>query len=117
MALSKDAIFSVNDSDLVEFSVPEWDGTILLRSMSGKQRNDYEHWASTQSKAKVPDYRGIRERLIINCVVDENGEQLFSESDIAKLSEKNSEVIDRIHTKCRVICGMDEDAVEDAVKN
>lgn len=117
MALSKDAIFAVKDSDSHEVDVPEWGGSILLRSMTGKQRNDYEHWATTQSKEKVPDYRGIRERLIICCAVDENGDALFTESDLAKLAEKNSEVIDRLHTECRAICGMDEDSVEDAVKN
>jgi len=117
VALSKDAIFAVNDSDAHEVDVPEWGGSILLRTMTGKQRNDYEHWATTQSKAKVPDYRGIRERLIICCAVTEDGKPLFTEGDLSKLAEKNSEVIDRLHTKCRVICGMDEDAVEDAVKN
>jgi len=117
MALSKAAIFAAVDNDTHEVPVPEWGGSILLRSMTGTQRNNYEFWAMQQSKAKAPDYRGIRERLIIYCAVDESGESLFTESDLEELAAKNSEVIDRLHDKCREICGMDDDAVEDAVKN
>tara|TARA_Y100000593_G_C4316180_1_gene340988 strand:+ start:3519 stop:3872 length:354 start_codon:yes stop_codon:yes gene_type:complete len=117
MALSRDAIFNAKDTDVHEFEVPEWGGTILLRSMTGKQRNNYEYWAMIQSKKEFPDYRGIREKLILSCAVDEKGQPLFEEDDLEALAEKNSDVIDRIHEKCREICGMDEDAVEEAAKN
>ena len=117
MALSKNEIFAVKDVDIHEVEVPEWGGSILLRGMTGEQRNNYEHWAHTQSKETVPDYRGIRERLIMSCAIDENGEALFTEDDLQQLAAKNSEVIDRLHEKCRELCGMDQDAVEDAAKN
>lgn len=117
MALSKEAIFAAKDTEVHEIEVPEWGGTILLRSMTGAQRNNYEHWAHQQSKADSPDYRGIRERLISCCAVDESGSPLFTEEDIAALAAKNSEVIDRLHEQCQKLCGMDADAVEDAAKN
>tara|TARA_Y100001968_G_C19321768_1_gene699667 strand:- start:119 stop:472 length:354 start_codon:yes stop_codon:yes gene_type:complete len=117
MALSKDAILAAKDTDVHEVDVPEWGGSILLRSMTGAQRNNYEHWAHKQSNLKSPDYRGIRERLIISCAVDADGKPLFTEDDLAALSDKNSEVIDRLHAKCRLICGMDDEAIEDAAKN
>ena len=112
MALTKAAIFSTTDNEVHEVEVPEWGGSILLRSMTGEQRNNYEHWAHSQSKADVPDYRGIRERLIIACAVDEAGDPLFNDEDLKQLSGKNSEVIDRLHEKCQKICGMDADAIE-----
>ena len=117
MALSRDAIFAAKDTEIHEFEVPEWGGTILLRSMTGEQRNNYEYWAHQQSSAKKPDYRGIRERLIICCAVDENGDPLFSEEDLSSIASKDSAVIDRIHGKCQSICGMDNEAVEEAAKN
>lgn len=117
MALSKKAIFAAKDNDTHEVPVPEWGGSILLRSMTGTQRNNYEYWAHLQSKAKSPDYRGIRERLIICCAVDESGEALFTEGDLSELAAKNSEVIDRLHEQCQKLCGMDDNAVEDAAKN
>jgi len=117
MPLSKDAILAAKDTDVHEVEVPEWGGTILLRSMTGEQRNNYEFWAHQQSKADSPDYRGIRERLIICCAVDSEGQPLFGETDLAALASKNSEVIDRLHERCQQICGMDADAVEDAAKN
>ena len=43
MALSKDAILAAKDTDVHEVDVPEWGGSILLRSMTGAQRNNYEH--------------------------------------------------------------------------
>ena len=117
MALSKDAILAAKDTDVHEIDVPEWGGSILLRSMTVAQRINYEHWAHKQSNLKSPDYRGIRERLIISCAVDADGKPLFAEDDLASLSDKNSEGIDRLHAKCRLICGMDEEAIEDAAKN
>jgi hypothetical protein len=117
MALSKDAIFAAKDTDVHEVEVPEWGGTILLRSMTGEQRNNYEYWAHQQSQAESPDYRGIRERLIICCAVDDDGSPLFGDEDLAALASKNSEVIDRLHDKCQEICGMDSNALEDAAKN
>jgi hypothetical protein len=117
MALSKSEIFAAIDAKTIEVDVPEWGGSILLRCMTGSCRNEYEYWASQQVKEDVPDYRGIRERLIIYCAVDGNGKQLFDESDLAELGAKNSEVIDRIHAKCQQICGMSEESIEEAGKN
>ena len=117
MALSLDAILQAIDHKTISVDVPVWGGAISLRCMTGKQRNDYEFWATSQSKLKCPDYRGIRERLIVNCAVDENGSPLFTPADIDKLAEKNSQVIDRLHDECRALCGMDEDAVGAAEKN
>tara|TARA_R100000655_G_scaffold92368_1_gene133455 strand:- start:2401 stop:2754 length:354 start_codon:yes stop_codon:yes gene_type:complete len=117
MALNKNQILEAIDAKTIEFEVPEWGGSILLRGMTGKARNDYEFWASSQNKSDVADFRGIRERLIISCAVDESGEPLFSINEIDDLAAKNSEIIDRLHAKCQEICGMAADSVEDAEKN
>tara|TARA_Y100000593_G_C4310742_1_gene338218 strand:+ start:2647 stop:3000 length:354 start_codon:yes stop_codon:yes gene_type:complete len=117
MALNKDQILKAIDAKTIEVDVPEWGGTILLRGMTGKARNDYEHWAAQQTQQEVPDYRGIRERLIISCAVDDAGNALFDSDDLAALSQKSSEVIDRLHAKCQEICGMTSESVEDAEKN
>jgi len=117
MALNKDQILQAIDAKTIEFDIPEWGGSILLRGMTGKARNDYEHWAAQQTQQKVPDYRGIRERLIISCAVDDNGKPLFTQDDIESLAEKNADIIDRLHSKCQEICGMAADSVEVAEKN
>ena len=44
MALSKDEIFAAQDTTDLEVDVPEWGGSVRLRSMTGTQRSNYEHW-------------------------------------------------------------------------
>tara|TARA_Y100001973_G_scaffold103364_1_gene170460 strand:+ start:567 stop:920 length:354 start_codon:yes stop_codon:yes gene_type:complete len=117
MALTKDQILQAIDAKTIEFDIPEWGGSILLRGMTGKARNEYEFWASSQNKHDVADFRGIRERLIISCAVDESGNPLFTIDEIDQLAAKNSEIIDRIHAKCQEICGMSPESVEEAEKN
>ena len=60
-ALTREQVIEANDAETVEIEVPEWGGSILLRSMTGKQRNDYEFWALQRSESDK-DFRGIRER-------------------------------------------------------
>lgn len=117
MSLTKDKILSAIDAKTESVEVPEWGGSILLRVMSGRQRNNYEFWAHAESNKKSPDFRGIRERLIVACAIDDHGKALFDEKDVDALSEKNSEVIDRLHKACQKINGMDDGAVEEAAKN
>ena len=117
MALNKDQILKAIDANTIEMEIPEWGGSILLRGMTGKARNEYEFWASSQNKSDVADFRGIRERLIISCAVDDNGKPLFTLDEVDELAAKNSEIIDRIHAKCQELCGMSPGSVEEAEKN
>ena len=116
MALTKDQIFFAKDAETVSFDVPEWGGSILLRPMTGKQRAEYEHWASQASK-NDNDFRTIRERTILACAVDDSGEALFTFDDLEKLAEKNSLVLDRVSEECQKISGLLASSVEDAAKN
>ena len=115
MALNKTQIFDAVDVETVAVDVPEWGGEIMLQPMTGKQRNDYEFWAHSQTQSN--DFRGIRERLIIACAVGDDGKPLFDFDDMEKLSEKNADVIERLHKCAQQICGMDADAVDDAAGN
>jgi hypothetical protein len=116
MALSKDQIFGAADSDVIEIDIPEWGGSIKLKPMTGEQRAGYEFWAATASK-KNSDFRGIRERTIIACAVDDAGEPLFSADDLATLAKKNAVILDRLSVECQRISGLLADDVEEAAKN
>jgi len=118
MVLNKEAIFAAEDSDTITLDVPEWGGSIRLRPMTGQQRAEWEYWATKRAdKNGDSDFRGIRERLIISCVVDDDGKPLFDAGDLDELAQKNAMVLDRISDKCQEISGMKTDSVEDAAKN
>jgi len=118
MSLSKEQIFAAQDSTVVEVDCPEWSGVVRMRSMTGTQRSNYEHWISQRGNQDDRDFRGLRERLIVACAVDEDGAPLFeTDEDITGLSEKNANVIERLATAAQRVSGMLDDDVEEAAKN
>ena len=118
MALSKDEIFAAQDTTDLEVDVPEWGGSVRLRSMTGTQRSNYEHWVSCRGNQDERDFRGLREQLIVACAIDENGKPLFeTEDDVQRLSEKNANVIERLATAAQKVSGMLDDDIEEAAKN
>src|SRR5258707_11983730 len=42
MHLSRDAILEAKDREVVEVDCPEWGGSVLVRGMSGKERDMFE---------------------------------------------------------------------------
>lgn len=118
MTLSKEEIFAAQDTTEMDVDVPEWGGKVRLRSMTGTQRSNYEHWVSCRGRENDRDFRGLREQLIVACAVDESGNPLFeTEEDIEKLAEKNANVIERLATAAQKVSGLLDDDVEEAAKN
>lgn len=103
--------------------VPEWGGEgaeVRVRSMTGKERDAYDAESYRLQQANQTDagamLANFRARRVGRSVVDENGERLFSDKDIAALGEKNAAVIDRLDDAVSRLSGMDADAVKKAVE-
>lgn len=88
--LSRDQILSADDLPKQVVPVPEWGGSVYVRTMSGTERDDFE---SAYLKDKTKD---IRARLAVATVCDEQGNALFTPADIPALGKKSSAALTRI---------------------
>jgi hypothetical protein len=93
MALSKAKILSAKDVKVETLPVPEWGGDVFVKTLSGTERDAFED-AYSSDKMK-----NFRVRFLVLTLCDENGERLFSDSEIEELGKKSASVISRLFEK------------------
>jgi len=116
MSLSRDAILSADDLPRQEVDVPEWGGTVFVRSMSGLERDTFET-SLTNGKDKSVNLKNIRARLVCLTAVDDNGERLFADGDEDALGKKSAAALDRIFTVAQKLNGLNSSDVEELAEN
>ncbi len=116
--LSRDAILQADDRKQEEVEVPEWGGSVIIRCMTGKERDEFES-ETYQQKGKDIEYnrRNFRARLLVRTLVDYEGKPIFSSKEADALGEKSGIVLDRILTNALRINGLGKDEVENLTKN
>lgn len=114
--LTKEAILEAQDLKTKEVEVLEWGGVVLLKAMSGKERDAFE--ASLQGKeAGTINLDNVRAKLASKCIVDEEGKRLFSDSEIETLGMKSAAALDRIFEEAKVLSGIGDEDIKEMVKN
>lgn len=119
MRLSKEDILKAEDLGTEEVEVPEWGGSVLVRGMSGRERDAFEvSGRDERTGQRRPDaLSNIRAKLVARCVVDDDGKRLFSDSDVAALGEKSGAAIDRVFAVASRLSGMDDEDQEEMVRD
>lgn len=117
--LSKAEIFAASDLKTETVEVPEWGGAVVIRAMTGTQRDAYEQSLMKRGddgKFTV-DTDGMRAKLVLYTAVDEQGNALFTADDLAALSGKSAAVIERLALAAQRMNGLASDSVDEAKKN
>lgn len=116
--LNKDAILGADDIQSERVPIPEWGGDVMVRGLTGSQRDQWEAGLSVRrGKQMVPDMRDFRARLVVLCVVDETGQLVFHQGDVSALSGKSGAALDRIYDVAARLSGISEKDVEDLTEN
>ena len=119
MTLSRDQILEASDlrSQLAE--VPEWGGAVLVRTMTGADRDAFENSMVSvrPDGTREQNLTNFRTKLVALTVVDDTGNLLFSADDLARLAAKSALAIDRVFVVAQSINGLGAQAVETAAKN
>ena len=110
--LTAEAILQAEDFVYDDVECPEWGGTVRIRSLSGAQR-------VTLKKAIDNGQDDVDEMLCVMAIVDDDGNRIFNQKQIAELSRKNTKAISRVAIRVLEISGMrnPDKAVADAEKN
>lgn len=116
--LSKAQILQAEDLPFEDVDVPEWGGTVRVRSMTGKERDAYEESCVVfrQKGRKTVTERNLsnaRAKLLARCIIDETGNLLFGEPEIQALGMKSARALDRVYEVATQINGMSAEDMEE----
>lgn len=109
--LDRSSILSAPDLPTIPLEIPEWGGTVVLKALTGEQRDRFEVFVAGNNRAN------IRARLAALSLVDESGKPLFSEADIVALGQKNAKALDRIWDAASSLNKLTENDIEGLEKN
>lgn len=124
--LTRDAILAAKDDRFKDIDMPEWGGTVRVRGLSAAERSVLESTYTytepgpngrPQNKVR-PEFRVA---LCAGCIVDGEGNKMFTESDLEALGAKNGAALERVFDAARKLSGItqafEDDPVQARAKN
>lgn len=112
--LSAADINAVDDGVSETVPVPEWGGDVIIKGMTGTERDAFE--AGVRPKG-VLDLRNYRAKLLVQVLVNENGTRIYGNSDAGTLGKRSAAVIDRLYDVAARLSGLNDETAEDAEGN
>jgi len=116
--LTRDEILNANDLAREQVEVPEWGGAVLVRALTGRERDAYESSiVHPNGRAMKYTLTNMRARLVSLSVIDEAGTRLFSDSDVELLGRKSAAALERVFEAAQRLSGLSAQDVDELVKN
>ncbi len=145
--LSRDQILGASDLPTETVDVPEWGGQVIVRSMTGAERDRFElslysgngrvNGAGTNGANGADNGAGngagngtgngagngkvnaenIRARLVALTTIDEAGNRLFDDGDVEALGAKSAAALARVFTVAQRLNALSGSDVEELEKN
>jgi hypothetical protein len=119
MGTLREAILAAEDLPQEMVETPEWGPevkNVWVRGLTGAERDAYEQGllAPGRGSVRVKDrVDNLRAAFCVRIILDENGERVFTDNDVAALGAKSGAVLDRIWDKGRELSGMKVEAEAD----
>lgn len=113
--LSKEQILAADDNKTQVVEVPEWGGEVIIGTMSGYARDRFE--SSVMGRNGGMNMQNIRAKLVAATVIDEDGNLVFNEKDIASLGRKSCAALDRVFAAAQKLNAIADEDIEDLAKN
>ena len=118
MFLTKDQILKADDLGQREVDVPEWGGKVLMRALTGRERDEFEKMLFSEKGENVmANWTNLRARLVSLTIIDGDGKRVFNKNDIEELGKKSALVLDRLFAVAQDLSGLSKKDTEELVKN
>jgi len=118
VVLNREAILAAKDLPRELVEVPEWGGAVYVRALTGAERDQFEASIVEQRGRDVRmNMRNIRAKLVALTVVDEDGQRIFTDDDVAALGGKSAAALDRLFAVAQRLSGLSKEDVEELAKN
>ena len=116
--LTKANILAASDLKTEDVEVPEWGGTVRVRSFTGRERDAFEaSMVRGDGKDRKVDLTNMRARLVGLTVIDEAGQRLFTDEEVDLLGSKSGAALDRVFAVAQKLNGLSGADVEELSKN
>lgn len=116
--LTRGQILEAEDLEWQDLNVPEWGGTVIVRGLTGKERDQYEAGIlRMRGKNAQLNLQNARARLVVMGTIDEEGEPVFTMKDVDALGDKSAAAIERIASAIQRLSGLAEADVQQMVEN
>ena len=116
--LARDEILQAHDIKTMVVEVPEWGGRVLVRGLTGTERDEFEESViETRGKSTHVKLRNARAKLVSLSIVDSDGERIFTEGDIDALGKKSAAALDRVYQVAARLSGISNDDLDELAKN
>lgn len=106
--LTLDDILGADDIRTEYVEVPEWHGTVRIRSLTGAERDKIID--RSQEKNGVVFYA----QVIAMSLIDDDGKNIGDATTAGKLVKKNAGALFRVWRACARLSGIGEDSLENA---
>ena len=98
--LSREQILAVQDCKIEEVDVPEWGGQVIVRTLTGEERDQYESSmfevvGDGANREVIPKMENLRATLAALSIVDEDSKRMFDVSEVHLLGQKSASALDR----------------------
>ena len=115
--LTKDQILSSDDLPFRDVEVPEWGGTVRVRTMTGTERDSFESsiYDATGPEIKF-DRTDFRAKLLARTIVNEKDERLFTDKEVGILGKKSAKALIRAFDVAQELNGISKEEQDDIKK-
>lgn len=118
--LTRDAILGAQDLVTEMVKVPEWNGEVIVSTMSGEARDAWEQSllaAPGEDGERKVNMKNMRARLLAAAAVDEKGRRIFTDADAEALGRKSAKALERCVKVIQRLNGLTDKDLEAARKN
>lgn len=116
--LTREQILGATDIITELVPVPEWGGEVLVRGLSGAERDRFEaSIVDVRGKRRSVNLLNVRARLVALAIVDESGQRVFRAGDVEALGAKSAAALSRVFDAAQRLSGLSDDDVEELEKN
>lgn len=117
MTLSREQILEADDIKTEVVNVPEWGGDVIVRGLSGVERDAWEISVSMENGKQTRSPRNIRAQLVVRAVVDDQEKKLFKPMDAEALGKKSGKALDRVYEVAAKLSGIRDEDIDELAKN
>lgn len=118
--LSVQQIFDAQDFETKDVEVPEWGGTVRIKTLSASERDEFETSTVKTNKAgrQEQNLENFRARYVALCAINEDGSPLFkNRQEVKILGNKSAKALDRVFAAATELNRMTEEDVEELTQD
>ncbi len=116
--LTRDAILQAEDLPKELVLIPEWNGEVYVRALTGAERDAFEQsMVEQKGKSTKRNLSNLRAKLVALTVGEEAGTSIFSDRDAELLGQKSAIAINRVFEVAQRLSGLSQEDVEELTKN